>query len=108
MVYGWDSPGSFRETGILRALRTLDDVTQGMGPATTEACRRKYSTWLPSTFTSILGDWPPVLGDSSQRVPSSDMRSPAAPRLMPRRLMRPLISEPAPRKVHISASWSGT
>src|SRR5262245_55567203 len=80
-----------------------DDVIQFAGPSTTDACRRKISglTGLVATFTA--GETPPLLGYSSHNVPLSALRSPAAPKFRPSRLIV-LLTSLVPKKVHISAS----
>src|SRR5438552_909733 len=82
---------------------TPEEVTQLYDPVTAEECRRKTSGFAGLVTIWTAGETPPIDGCSSQSVPSSALRSPAAPKLRPSRLTTPLTSL-VPKEVHISAS----
>ena len=107
-VYGRSAdPAGANRTRTVSTPLTPDDATHGSSPATADECRRKYSNFVPVNLMSGAGSGPGVDGYSSHSVPSSDLRSPGAPMLMPNCFTTPLTDDLV-KNVHISASVIGT
>ena len=97
---------TIKESYFFRAPQQFEVIRQRILPALVRArsASRQLRIW---SAACARGEEPATLGYSSHRVPSSALRSPGAPRLMPRRWMGPLMSL-VPNAVHISASGMWT